>query len=82
MWIILKREEKSRIFIHKLTALFMFLRTKMIILLYGRKETTSSGQVLKLPSHENVPEGFHRLMWTDKRAINAIEKKNNFVGVQ
>jgi hypothetical protein len=56
----------------------MFLRTKMIILLYGRKETASSGQVLKLPSHENVPEGFHRLMWTDKRAINAIEKKNKF----
>ena len=56
MWIIVKREEKSRIFIHTLTALFMFLRTKMIILLYGRKETASSGQVLKLPSHENVPE--------------------------
>jgi hypothetical protein len=82
MWIIVKREEKSRIFIHTLAALSMFLRTKMIILLYGRKETASSGQVLKLPSHENVTEGFHRLMWTDKRAINAIEKKINFVGVQ
>jgi hypothetical protein len=54
----------------------------MIILLCGRKETASSGQVLKLSAHENVPEGFHRLMWTGKRAINAIEKKINFVGVQ
>jgi len=49
MWIILKREEKSRTIIHTLTVLFMFLRTTMIILFIWQKRNRFIGPGSETP---------------------------------